>query len=99
MLLNAATHPRLGFGEFNIIAAQDSLDTLADLLQKTVAYVCDRFKKSQDSYNIFFYRLGEKIGVKVMPRFPTSPLMVGYDIRILPSNLAEIVESFRRDWL
>lgn len=99
VLLNAATHPRLGFGEFNLIAAQGSLNTLADLLQKTVAYVCARFKKSEDSYNIFFYRLGEKIGVKVMPRFPTSPLMIGYDIRILPSHLAEIVESFQRDWL
>ena len=99
VLLNAATHPRLGFGEFNLIAAQGSLDTLADLLQKTVAYVCARFTRSEKSYNIFFYLLGEKIGVKVMPRFPTSPLMIGYDIRILPSNLAKIVESFRRNWL
>lgn len=98
-LLNAATHPRLGFGEFNLVATPDALDGLANLLQKTVAYVCSRFKKSEDSYNIFFYRLGGKIGVKVMPRFPTSPLLIGYDLRILPSNLAEIVEDFRQKQL
>ncbi len=98
-LLNAATHPRLGFGEFNLIATLETLDGLSDLLQRTVAYVCNRFKKSEDSYNIFFYRLGEKIGVKVMPRFPTSPLLIGYDLRILPSNLEEIVRDFRKKQL
>lgn len=98
-LLNAATRPRLGFGEFNLIANPDALNGLADLMQKTVAYVCDRFKKSQDSYNIFFYHAGEKIAVKIMPRFPTSPLLIGYDLRILPSNLPEIVEDFRKNYL
>lgn len=98
-LLNAATRPRLGFGEFNLIAAPDALNGLADLMQKTVAYVCDRFKKSEDSYNIFFYHAGEKIAAKIMPRFPTSPLMIGYDLRILPSNLPEIVEDFRENYL
>lgn len=98
-LLNAATHPRLGFGEFNLVAAPSALDSLADLMQKTVAYVCDRFKKSQDSYNIFFYHAGEKIAAKIMPRFPTSPLLIGYDLRILPSNLPEIVEDFRENYL
>ena len=99
--LNAATHPRLGFGEFNLVAAQteDAVDTLADLMQKTVAYVCDRFRKSQDSYNIFFYHAGENIAAKIMPRFPTSPLLIGYDLRILPSNLPEIVEDFRENYL
>ncbi len=98
-LLNAATRPRLGFGEFNLVANPDALDALADLLQKTVAYVCDRFKKSKDSYNIFFYHAGEKIAAKIMPRFPTSPLLIGYDLRILPSNLPEIVEDFRKKYL
>ena len=94
VLLNAATHPRLGFGEFNLVAAPDAIDSLADLMQKTVAYICDRFPKSQDSYNIFFYHAGENIAAKVMPRFPTSPLLIGYDLRILPSNLQEIAEDF-----
>lgn len=98
-ILNAATRPRLGFGEFNLIAASDAADALADLMQKTVAYVCDRFKKSEDSYNIFFYHAGRKIAAKIMPRFPTSPLLIGYDLRILPSNLPEIVEDFRKNYL
>ncbi|MBR1552922.1 MAG: DUF4931 domain-containing protein [Schwartzia sp.] len=101
VLLNAATHPRLGFGEFNLVASQneDAIDLLADLMQKTVAYICDRFHKSQDSYNIFFYHAGERIAAKIMPRFPTSPLMIGYDLRILPSNLPEMVKDFQANYL
>ena len=99
VLLNAATYPRIGFGEFNLISVPDVPDLFADLLQKTVAYVRDRFKRSQDSYNIFFYHAGEKIAAKIMPRFPTSPLLIGYDMRILPSNLPKMVEDFRKHYL
>ncbi len=99
VLLNAATRPRIGFGEFNLISGPDLPDIFSDLLQKTISYVRDRFKKSQDSYNIFFYHIGEKIAAKIMPRFPTSPLLIGYDMRILPSNMADIVEDFRKNYL
>ncbi|MBP5200191.1 MAG: DUF4931 domain-containing protein [Schwartzia sp.] len=99
VLLNVATHPRIGFGEFNLVSGPNVPDVFADLLQKTVAYVHDRFPRSQDSYNIFFYHLAEKIAVKVMPRFPTSPLLIGYDMRILPNNLPEMVEDFRKHYL
>ena len=95
VFLNAATHPRLGFGEFNILAERDALGTLADYIQKTAAYICGRFLKSERSYNIFFYNLGAKIGVKMMPRFPTSPYLIGYDVRILPNNLEDTVRDFR----
>ena len=42
---------------------------------------------------------GEKIAAKIMPRFPTSPLLIGYDMRILPSNLPKMVEDFRKHYL
>ncbi|MBP3690525.1 MAG: DUF4931 domain-containing protein, partial [Schwartzia sp.] len=47
---------------------------------------------------IFFYHVGVKIAAKIMPRFPTSPLLIGYDLRILPSNIPEIVEEFRKNY-
>ena len=97
--LNVATRPRLGFGEFNLVSPPDVPDLFADLLQKMVAYMYDRFPRSQESYNIFFYHTGENIAVKVMPRFPTSPLLIGYDMRILPDNLSELAEDFRQHYL
>ena len=99
VLMNSATRPRVGFGEFNIVAVPDALDLIADLIQKAVAYICDNFPRSEDSYNIFFYRLGERIGIKLMPRFPTSPLLIGYDMRILPSNSEEIARDFCERYL
>lgn len=96
VLLNASTHPRIGFGEFNIIAPPNAVDTLADFLQKTIAFIRDRFPRSQDSYNLFFYSLDDKIAVKALPRFPTSPLLVGYDIRLLPSNFEKTVAQLRQ---
>lgn len=99
VVMNAATRPRVGFGELNIVAEPDALDRVADLIQKGVAYICDNFPRSEDSYNIFFYRLGERIGIKLMPRVPTSPLLIGYDLRILPSNSAEIARDFQERYL
>jgi len=95
--LNAATHPRVGFGEFNIITTDNNaLDTIADDLQIAVSYIKTHFPKSRDSYNIFFYWLGGHIAVKLMPRFPTSPLFIGYDLRILPSNMQVIADDIKR---
>ena len=78
----------------------DALDRISDLIQKAVAYICDNFPRSEDSYNIFFYRLGGgRMGIKLMPRFPTSPFLIGYDLRILPSNGAEIARDFCERYL
>lgn len=95
VLLNAATHPRVGFGEFNIIAPPDKIETFASLLQTTVGFIRDRFPKSQDSYNLFFYHLDEKLAVKALPRFPTSPLLIGYDIRLFPSNFEKSIAMLK----
>lgn len=95
--LSAATQPRVGFGEFNITTTDNTaLDTIANYIQSTVAYIKKRFPKSRDSYNIFFYWLNGYIAVKLMPRFPTSPLFIGYDIRILPSNMQELADEMKQ---
>lgn len=96
VIINASTHPRLGFGEFNIIAPADPPDAFADYIQATTAFLTTRFKKSRDSYNIFFYHLGDKIAAKLMPRFPTSPFYVGYNIRLLSTNFEAVCEAFKK---
>lgn len=96
VILNISTHPRIGFGEFNIISPPSCLETLASLLKKTTAFVRQRFPASQDSYNIFFYWLDDNIAVKILPRFPTSPLLIGYDIRLLPDNFEKLAYDLKQ---
>lgn len=95
--INAATRPRLGFSEFNILADNsDNLDEIADYIQLSLKYFRQYVPKAKDNYNIFFYQQSGKIRVKVMPRFPTSPLFVGYDLRILPYSIEDAVPRMKK---
>lgn len=89
-VIMAATRPRLGFGEFNITAPAGAEDSVAFLIQGCASFIREKFTGGDGSYNIFFYRTGEGIGIKLMPRFATSPLFIGYDIRVLPDNTAAL---------
>lgn len=87
--LNISTKPRVGFYEFNIILNDlKNLDQMADYIQITVHYLLNHFSKNCDSYNIFFYHFEDHIIAKIMPRFITSPIFIGYAIPQV-SNLAE----------
>lgn len=95
--LNVSTMPRLGFCELNILTKNNNeLDTIADFIQITVDYIMKYFNKRCKSYNIFFYRIDGLIAVKVMPRFPTSPLFIGYNLRLRPNNLNIIVDEIQK---
>ncbi|MBQ7515973.1 MAG: DUF4931 domain-containing protein [Schwartzia sp.] len=93
--ITVSTHPRVGFGEFNLIAPEEALDPLADAIQTIVAFIVGYFRKCEDSYNIFFYDYDGRIAVKVMPRFATSPLLIGYGIRLLPASLDKLIRKVR----
>lgn len=95
--MTVSDQPRIGFWEFNLIVRQlteDSLDTLADYLQIGTDYLTHHFHKRCNSYNIFFYHHEETIYVKLMPRFATPPVFVGYGIRVRPTNYEDIVNEF-----
>ncbi|MBR3624514.1 MAG: DUF4931 domain-containing protein [Selenomonadaceae bacterium] len=94
--LNAATCPRVGFGELNIVPEKDfDMDTLADFIQIAVDYLMNHFIKRGSSYNIFFYHKDDNFYVKLMPRFATSPLFIGYNIHFLPNNTNVIANEIR----
>lgn len=94
--LSVATCPRIGFGELNVVPDKNaSLDTAADFIQVSVDYLMKHFSANCRSYNIFFYNDGDDVFVKLMPRFATSPLFVGYNIRFLPNNLDVIADEMR----
>jgi ATP adenylyltransferase/5',5'''-P-1,P-4-tetraphosphate phosphorylase II len=92
--LNLSTYPRLGFIEFNVVPAADSsLDTVADFIQIAVDFLMHHFHARCQSYNLFFYHEQGLLRTKIMPRFATSPLFVGYGIRLRPNNLTDIARK------
>ena len=75
--VNLSLDPITGYTEFNIVSA--NIDYLAQQTQEATDYVLNHYFGGRcTSYNLFFYRLGEKFVCKVLPRFITSPYFLGY---------------------
>ncbi len=96
-LVNLSHKPFNGFTEFNIMIEDDlhALNELSLNLKKIVHYLLNNYFVKCDSFNIFFYHIKGKIICKVMPRFTSSPLLLGYGIRQISSCEREIVEKLK----
>lgn len=110
--LNLSTRPRVGFFEFNILfdyaeadtTARETADTIPELarvLHATVHYVMNHFNRKSSSYNLFFYdrgveQRGHRFVAKVIPRFVTSPLFIGYGIPQVSDRVEEVAHDLRR---
>lgn len=94
--LTLSTQPRIGFFEFNITGQiLADLHQTADYIQLIAHYVLNHLNKYCNSYNIFFYHTVRGIAVKIMPRFITSPLYIGYAIPQLPSRLNTVITEIK----
>ncbi|QOR66504.1 DUF4931 domain-containing protein [Cytobacillus suaedae] len=92
-----STKPRMGFFEFNICMENlEDINIMTHYLQNATHFVLHHFSANCNSYNIFFYNIEEKIYVKVIPRFATSPLFVGYSIPQVARNIDEVAEKVRK---
>lgn len=92
-----STHPRAGFFEYNVVLSEwDRLPQMADYLQILAHWILNHVNRRCQSYNFFFYRWEEKLVAKVVPRFVTSPLYVGYGIPQVANNLEEVVAEIKR---
>lgn len=101
VLLPSAYHPEAQFasGKAQLPAPtplDSSLDTLADILQKTVAFMKSIFTQPDFSYNLFFYLFEGRVHIRFMPRFPTSPLYIGYNIHLNPTNRLQMADGLRQ---
>ena len=86
-----------GFTEVNVIMqGLNDIDTLAEFVQIGVDYIMNHFSVNCSSYNLFFYLIEGNIHVKIMPRFATSPLFIGYNIELVPNNLQEIAKHIKQ---
>lgn len=91
---NISTKPRVGFFEFNIIMdSQGDIRQFADYIQSAVKYTLNGFNKNCDSYNLFFYQFEDKIIAKIMPRFITSPIFIGFAIPQVSNRIYSIRED------
>jgi ATP adenylyltransferase/5',5'''-P-1,P-4-tetraphosphate phosphorylase II len=94
---NLSTYPRAGFYEFNIVLEEmDQLHKMADYIQMLTDYLLHHFHFHCNSFNLFFYRMEGRIMVKVVPRFVTSPLFVGYSIPQVSNNLEEMIAAIKQ---
>ena len=94
---NVSTCPRIGFSELNIVPSDGShIDNVADYIQVAVDYLMHHFNHFCDSYNIFFYHQDARMYIKVMPRFATSPLFIGYNIHFRANNLEALAADIQK---
>ena len=65
-----------------ILRNTDDLPVFTRYMQDTAFYITHRFSRFTNSYNMFFYDFPEEPGlyVKLIPRFLTNPLYIGYKI-------------------
>lgn len=95
--LAIADKPLVGFIELNIkLDDLEQIDRLADYLQICSHYFLHHFNRHCNSYNIFFYYIGGQITAKVMPRFVTSPVYIGYAIPQLSTRIPDVVADLKR---
>jgi ATP adenylyltransferase/5',5'''-P-1,P-4-tetraphosphate phosphorylase II len=95
--LNVSTLPRVGFFEWNaILRDREQIDVWADYIQVAVDYMMNHFNVNCTSYNLFFYELDGTLVCKIVPRFPTSPLFVGFSIPQVPQNLGDHVQAMQK---
>ncbi|MDD6397089.1 MAG: DUF4931 domain-containing protein [Selenomonadaceae bacterium] len=73
-----------------ILPETRSINTMADMIQQTITFLQEIHPSPSFSYNLFFYLYDGRIHLKVMPRFPTSPLFIGYNIHFTSTNIQDL---------
>lgn len=82
VLITLSKQPLIGFSEYNIRFKPSADPTgVAKRLQDVIRYLLQSSHAFTSSYNYFFYDLNDGYYyIKVVPRYVTTPLYVGYQI-------------------
>lgn len=97
--MTISDHPIIGFFEFNLqFDEKTDIKLLSRRLQQVVRYLLTDFSSYTTSYNLFFYCLqtGDYYA-KIVPRYVTSPLYVGYKVSQVGNE--ERVEQIKAELL
>ena len=80
--------------EYNIITAHRNDNFMADNIQNIVRYILKKCK----SFNLFFYQWKGSIICKIVPRYVTSPFLIGFSIAQMSDRLNSIVKEIQKDY-
>ncbi|MGG0717330.1 DUF4931 domain-containing protein [Robertmurraya massiliosenegalensis] len=95
-----STEPKVGFYEFNVRMTNiEQLESFTSYIQTTAHYILNQFPFRASSYNLFFYRMDGVIYAKIVPRFVTTPLYIGYSIPQVPDNLEKVREDILQKYI
>lgn len=92
--INISSKPKVCSTEFNIITTSRNDNFMADNIQNIVKYLLKRC----NSFNLFFYQWKRSIICKIVPRYVTSPLFVGFSIPQTSNRLNEIAEEIKNTY-
>ncbi len=94
-IVNVALQPNATAVEFNIIVpSKHNTRFLAENIRKVVKYALGRHNCS--SYNLFFFKREKFIICRVVPRYVTSPYLIGYYIPQVIDSLESIVYDLKK---
>jgi hypothetical protein len=93
---NISSEPRAGFYELNAVLEEGgSMHSFADCIQTGAHFFLNNFHRNCTSYNLFFYEKNGTVYVKIMPRFATSPLFMGYGIQQVANNIGQVAAKIQ----
>lgn len=96
VIFSLSTKPRIGFYEFNVQMNEDGYaEEFGVYLQTAAHYILNHFPFKSISYNVFFYHINETIYAKIVPRFVTTPIYIGYGLPQVPNNLDWMAEQVK----
>jgi galactose-1-phosphate uridylyltransferase len=91
-----SSKPSIGFYELNVkMTSLDQVKFFSSYIKIAVSYLLNDFPFCCESYNLFFYDFDGEIYVKIVPRFITTPIYVGYSIPQLPNNIEWMVGDIK----
>lgn len=91
-----STKPSIGFYELNArMTTGHQIKALSRYIKIAISYLLNYFPFHCGSYNLFFYDFNREIFVKIVPRFVTTPIYIGYNIPQVPNNLAWMAEDIK----
>jgi len=101
--LTLSTFPKSEMYEFNLsfpdTFTTEQLQQSADLLQDTVRYLLMELNAKHQSFNLMFYHVDDYIQLKIVPRFPSSAFLLGYNFHQVPVHTDEIISSLKNRYL
>ncbi|MDQ0187546.1 DUF4931 domain-containing protein [Cytobacillus sp. FSL R5-0569] len=92
--------PRIGFYEFNVkLGQKKDIAAFAKYIQMATKYILRDFPFTCNSYNLFFYHFENEIYAKIVPRYVTSPLFIGYFLPQVPNNIMWMVKDIQSKYV